>query len=77
MISKTLLGIAVIVAVPAAIAGGYFLPHPTPDYPDPYDLPPASIVEWTDSNVEMSDDPAKPRRTLPQEPREAVNYYKI
>ena len=72
MVRNTLMGIAAIIAVPAALAGGYFLPHPPPSGPaDPYDLPPASIVEWDEVNGEMPNDPAhRPllRRPIPQAP---------
>lgn len=61
MVRKALLGAAAIIAVPMAIAGGYFLPHPPPQMEDPYDLPPPSIVELPDEN-----DPNLPKRVLPK-----------
>jgi hypothetical protein len=61
MVRKLLMGAAAVVAVPVAIAGGYFLPHPPPDNPpDYFDLPPASIVELPDEEL--------PKRTLPPHP---------
>lgn len=62
MVRKTLLGAAAIIAVPMAIAGGYFLPHPPPDIVDPYDLPPPSIVEMPEEGV-----PPQPlKRVIPK-----------
>lgn len=72
---KLLLGVAAIVAVPTAVAGGYFLPHP-PSTGDPYELPPPSIVEWTEPNGDMEGDPAcrpLPRRVLPREPHGVIS----
>lgn len=62
MLHKTLLGMTAVVLVPAAMAGGYWLPHPTSPPPSEvqFDLPPASIVEWVDEKG--------PKRAMPGRP---------